>query len=498
MPSAPTDSPPPLLRPHQTAPLSHLLSVLTQHDSGCDFSDTGTGKTYVSAAVASFLKSPCLVVGPKIARSAWARAAAHFSDSFSFVNYDMLRTGRTPFGTWEGGAAPLKRDGFFVCENCQQKIDVDESNVRGRGYFPCYARPQGIHSLVSKRKPHRYGKFNFHPAVKLVIFDEVHRCKGLDSLNSKLLIAARRQGIKHLSLTATAGFSPLDMRALGYSLGLHNLDYPHPTIPTWSAWLSRHSCRYSPGLGWKWFVGAEKQLAAMHAMRDNLIPARGVRVTTDSIPGFPECDIAAELYDVSSPEEVNRLYQKVKEAVDLLADKSAADKCPEHPLTALLRARQRLELLKVPIAAELLEDYVEKGFSMVVFVNFTATLAELMKQCPQAEVIDGSVNQRDRDSIIGRFQSNKLRRLFVNVDAGKESMSLHDLQGGHPRGGLVMPVLSATTLRQVFGRLPRDGGKTRCFYRLLLAAETVETKIYRAVNGKLNNLDALNDGDLSV
>src|SRR5690349_4187138 len=89
------------LRPHQHGPAKRLLDILTNYPSAVDFSDTGTGKTYVAAAVANALKLPTLVVVPKVAITAWERAAAHFDDSFSVINYEMLRTGRTPYGKWD-------------------------------------------------------------------------------------------------------------------------------------------------------------------------------------------------------------------------------------------------------------------------------------------------------------------------------------------------------------------------------------------------------------
>jgi hypothetical protein len=60
-----------------------------------------------------------------------------------------------------------------------------------------------------------------------------------------------------------------------------------------------------------------------------------------------------------------------------------------------------------------------------------------------------------------------------------------------------MPNHSAAKMRQLFGRLPRDGGKSTAYYRVLLAAKTIETNIHRALRTKLNNLDALNDADLN-
>ena len=485
------------LRPHQPGPVKHLLGLFGSGvQSAVDLSWTGTGKTYVAAATLSLLKTPTLVVAPKIARTAWERAAAHFEDRFSVVGYELLRAGQTPFGKWDNNQRVA--DEFFKCVNCQLKVDLDK-------FQPCYAHPQGIHCIETKKKPIRRGKFNFHPAVKTVVFDEGHRCGAIDSLNADMMIAAKQQGKRILTLSATPACSPLGMRALGYLLGLHNLNADllevakigqRLRLPSFRRWAYSQGCVMDARFhGWKWMAGRERQLEVMRAIREQLIPAKGVCVTTDDIPGFPACDISAELYDLDDPAAIDGCYQEMAEAVAMIHSRAAFDKNLEHPLTKMLRGRQTVEVLKVPLATELAEDYLAAGNSVVFFVNFTQTIDELKKRFPEAGVIDGTTP--GRDETVERFQVNELRALIVNNEAGKESMSLHDLQGGHPRVGLVFPCFSATTMQQVFGRLPRDGGKTPCFYRVLFANKTLEVPIQRALEAKRGNMRALVDEDLT-
>ncbi len=149
-----------------------------------------------------------------------------------------------------------------------------------------------------------------------------------------------------------------------------------------------------------------------------------------------------------------------------------------------------MELLKVPIFSELAADYADKGVSIVFFLNFRQTIDELLKIFPDAGIVDGSTI-KTRDETVAAFQRNDLRRLLVNCAAGSVSMSLQDLHGDFPRGGLVSPCFSADIMRQIFGRLPRDGGKSHSFYRVLFGAGTIEKKVWAAVRGRLNNLDAL-------
>jgi hypothetical protein len=59
-----------------------------------------------------------------------------------------------------------------------------------------------------------------------------------------------------------------------------------------------------------------------------------------------------------------------------------------------------------------------------------------------------------------------------------------------------MPDTSAVTMRQVFGRLPREGGKSTAYYKIVLAAGTEEEEVHKNFNVKSSNLDALLDSDL--
>ena len=496
------------LREHQVEPVRQIQEILSRHKSGVDLSHPGAGKTYVASAVAAASGLPTLIVHPKVARSTWEVAAEVFGERFSQVGYEMLRAGNTPFGRWSNGAAPRER--FYKCQCCQRIVNLDDME-------PCYCHPLGIHCLETKSKAHDYGKFIFHPAVKQVIFDEGHRCNGLDSLNADMLIAAKRQGLRTLVLTATAGCNPLHFRALGYLLDLHNLEqdliervvkpgdglYPiamtHRIRPNFYRWAAKYGCRRDPRFrGFKWLVGESQQNEIMREIRSLIIPSRGVRLSPEDIPGFPECDIQPELYDVTSPEVFNKLYEQVRESQEALKLRKLDDVAPDSPLTKILRARQEIELLKVPIAAELGQDYLDKGFSLVLFVNFRQTIDELAKVFPEARIIDGSPNSvRQRDESVELFQANQINTLIVNNDAGGACLSMQDLDGFHPRAGLMMPCFSATVMRQVFGRLPRDGGKSKVVYRVLLAQKTVDTNVHRALRMKLNNLDALNDADLN-
>jgi len=351
---------------------------------------------------------------------------------------------------------------------------------------PCPAHWAGLHCFDTQVKPHKYGKFKFNPAIKLLIFDEIHRAAG-DSLNADMVIGARQSGIPTLGLTATLAHSPLQLRATGYLAGLHqlgNFDY----------WCGKRGCRRVPMRGIQWLspVGDREQI--MRDIGEQIIPAKGIRITEDQIPDFPARHILPELYDLprEDTEELNSLYDLLAQPLDALASASMGDKDPEHPLTKRLRARQRIELLKVPVAEELGKSYGETGHSVVWFVNFQLTIDELQKRFPEAGVINGQITGAVRENVVAAFQSNQLRRLIVNNQAGGIALSLQDLQGDFPRVGIVFPADSPVVMQQLFGRLARSGGKSTVIYRVIFASRSVEVPMRRALELKYNNLAALN------
>jgi hypothetical protein len=468
------------LRPHQIAPARHLLSALASGNA-VDMSFCGLGKTYIACAIVATLNLPTLVVAPKIVLSDWQRVAAYFGDSVSVVNYEMLRAGNTPYGQWSN-PKPKKYvpELCFSCQTCQQKF----SSISDLP--PCPVHHAGIHCLGTRRVPWDSGRFEFDAAIKFLIFDEVHRCSAVDSQNAEMLIAARRQNIKILGLSATMACGPLQMRALGYALDL----FP---LTQFYNWARRHGCGKIPGLpGFRWMLGEARQLEVMDRIRDSIIPSRGVSVSKASIPNFPKCQICVDLYDIEHHEDIDEIYKLLADPLAQLDDDMSSDIAPESPLRIQLRARQRLELLKLPTMLELGADYLAKGYSVVYFVNFQATLDELRRLGKVECVIRGGQTDSERARNLAAFQSNVSKCLGAIAKAGGVGCGMHDLHGGHPRVGVASIDFDPVTVQQLFGRLPRDSAKSDSIYRVVLAANTIEEQIAKAIRRKLNNLGALN------
>jgi hypothetical protein len=472
---------------HQGPAAEQLLAALSRHKAALDGSDMGVGKTAQTLAVIRERKLPTLVVGPVVARAGWQNLGRHLGVEFSYQGYEMLRTGRTPFGQWEN-PPPDERVPLYRCSSCQMKLNLAEKPR------PCPHHFLGIHCIEKITKKHNYGKFIWHPNIKQLAFDEVHRCAALDSLQSDMLVAAKRQRIDCVGLSATSGATPLDFRALGYVLGLHS-------YTDFYAWAGRRGCRKTPWAGFQFLVGEDKRKQIMADLHEEIFPERGCRVRIDDLGDkFPEVEIRAELYDLSEPALLAELYARMDAAIQALNLQRSMDGSGENPLTTLLRARQEIDLLKVPILVELANDAVASGFHVALFVNFRATVEELCRRLKTNCRVDGSQlgakGQHARELCIARFQADEEPIIVCSAAAGSASISLHDVRGRYPRIGYVNPGVSAQQVRQLCGRLRRAGGLSKSLYRFVLAAGTVEEKLHKALSSHLNCMDALNDGDL--
>lgn len=440
------------LMPWQERALPLLLSALAKRThAALDCSDLGTGKTYTAAFAADAARAPgtrVVVVCPKAVIPSWRRVflamGLRAEDDFIVVNYEALRRG-------VGGVAGWDASGKRFC---------------------------------------------WAPSTGFVIFDEAHKLKSPDvTLNGRMAIGATLQKIPRLFLSATLAESPAHLRVVGHALGLH--DGTH-----FVKWAGANGCGFDP-----WGKPVLRRTVAVKVMRDLnalLFPEHGVRVRRSDIPDFPDCDLRAEAFDFGVAGGINKAYEEMEDELAALAEKEEADgkrvKDTAKMMVAQLRARQKVELLKVAGVVSLAEDAVEEGQSVVVFCNFRATLDALHEKLRGlgVGVVAGGQSAAVRQQAIDDFQSDRIRVILVQIQSGGAGLSLHDLNGAYPRLALIFPCFSAVDLRQSTGRIHRAGAKSKAVQRILFAAGTVEERVMAKLNTKLKDLDNLNDGDVMM
>jgi superfamily II DNA or RNA helicase len=435
------------LRPWQVDSVAKLCSVIKKWGCGIDGSDVGVGKTYVACGVARELDMDILIVCPKAVMESWRRVIVnHFKMHgrlVGIINYEMLRMGRSD---------------------------------------------SMIASYVKNRKTH-VEEFKWKiPKSTLIVWDESQKLKGATTKNSEVCLKALKDGYKMLFCSATNATNPLELRTVGMAIKLfeNNKQYYQ--------WLYAHGV--SKGRFGLQFNGNKEVLKKLHK---DIFVNRGSRLTRDTIPNFPESQIIAECYDMEeeAQRKINSIYDEMENELAKLQKKIKKEKNDSaHELTAILRARQKVELVKVPLFVEMIEEALENNMSVVVFVNFTETIEALSKRLNTTCIVNGVVSDTERQKNIDDFQSDKQRVILVNIAAGGAGLSLHDLHGNHPRTALISPSYSAVLMRQATGRVWRDSAKSKSLQKIVFVAKTVEERVCKTVNEKLKNMDLLNDGDL--
>lgn len=442
-----------LLLPPQREHAVNLLNSLYINGVACDQSETGTGKTYVAAWLAKNLNSPVVIVCPKVVIPSWTKVLSYFGiKAHCLINYEKLIRGNTEHLSFKDGK------------------DTGPSDYT----------------------------INF-PKNSLVILDEVHKCKSATSKNSDFLIKLKMDGYKSLLLSATAATNPLEMKAFGFATTLHNLVSYRHFITSSGAYAGRYG-------GFQIDLQSQKTIEAMSNIHNTLfnlykVSSRMTRKMFDKI--FPDNHVMADCFDMgTNTDRINRVYEQMESEMAALEESSI--NYSQHHFAIMTKARRMAELLKVPTMVEMIEDWYDEGISPVVFVNFTDTVEAIEKQLAKNRKFDGKIarivggqSDKVRQKDIEDFQSDNKRIMIANLAAGNAGVSLHDLIGNHPRGSIISPSYSAINLLQALGRIHRAEGKTTCIQKVMFAAGTIEEEACKRVQCKLNNLECLNDGDLT-
>lgn len=408
----------------------------------------GFGKTFVAAFVAREMNHELVVLCPKVVIPHWQAAAAAAGAKVRCIsNYEQHKLGNTGMGEWARKPSRIKDD------------------------------------ITGKVKRTQGGTWRWtFPKPTLLVPDEVHLCKEKKSQNSKMITAAKRQGIPTLVMSATLAVDPTDLYSVGYLLGMHDGDFG------WPAFQSRFGCLA---------IGYEMQFSALHdptalaRLNAELFPKRGHRKTYEEIPGFPpeQTDIRAVEGDSKELEAMERAWARVKEL-------EALKETAETAVAERTRARQIAELAKVPAVIDLARDLVGSGLSVPIFLNYKDSIREVADAL-KTRVIDGNHSSPSyRQEAINRFQDDVDHCLTLQTGAGGVGISLHDVNGRRPRHSILSPGDNARDFIQALGRNRRDGGKSAAFRTVLTLANSIESRVHRALTSKVGQIDTINDGDL--
>ena len=332
---------------------------------------------------------------------------------------------------------------------------------------------------------------------RLLVFDEVHR--GASGPDSKTTLALARwcnrahPDNKVLAMSATPFETPMKMRAVGYLMGFHRF-----TEQSFYEWCRRYGCGYRD-VGWgrtrcrifEFTRDRTRADAIMRTLRHEM-GDRFMTVGPDEIPGFPDEVKEVVLVDLAKRDHdaLVRAYAEMPERIQHMS---------EDDMVKTLRLRQQAEFCKAETIAQMACDLVEDGYSVFIAVNFTDARLRIEEHLAAKGVkfasIYGGQKESERQQGIEEFQANRIHVMVGMMAACSVALSLHDERHERPRVSLISPGYSASELSQSLGRIRRVGGTT-AVQKIVIAAGSVEERVGRAIERKMNNLAALTDRDL--
>lgn len=331
------------------------------------------------------------------------------------------------------------------------------------------------------------------PPKTLVVWDEPHRnASGIKS-RATLAMAQLKSypSAKLLAMSATLADSPMKLRALGFWGGMHNF-----TLASFYQWCRLNGCQFEQ-MNNRYVLRFTRNKAQAKTHMTHVRQSFGesyVAIPLSDIPNFPEQTLEVLRVDLRARDknEIERSYKEMSERM-----KSKA----KNDMAEIGRCRERIEFSKAEAMAELTLGHLSEEKSVVVFCNFTSARERIGRflhdnKIPYGEIYGGQKDE-DRQSCIDRFQANELHVMIVMTAAGGAALSLHDTKHERPRVSLITPSFNAAEVRQALGRIRRCNGTSVEQY-FVLAANTIEDKVSRKLEAKLDNIDTLNDNDLEA
>ena len=479
---------------YQIKHAENIKKSIQKHSRAIDASETGTGKTYVSIFVCNNLKLTPFVICPKSVKNTWTtllNQSGYKENEYYVTNYESLRTSNNLVAFDKE-----KKEYFWNFEANNEFKDIK--------------------------------KFLF-------IYDEAHRCKNINSINSQILLSLCDHDIKILLLSATLTdkieyFIPFGkvlkfyksindglvwMTQLNNSPVLINKKifneygsrmkiedtvniFKKNKIICNSVFIANHheiEQKYNKIYKLMENSKKEKQRLKEIIIDTNTYTKPNINeINTNTININEPIINIANINGNCEPIETNkRLLQNIKINNDDDIDKNK----PQH-LKEIMSLRQDIELLKVDSICDMTKKYLSQNKSVVIFVNFTNTTVELKKKLNTNCVVWGLQKIEERNKSINDFCSDLSRIIICNIKAGSEGLSLHDTKGNYPRVSLICPTWSAQELLQALGRIHRATGKSDCIQEIIYCKNTVEENMSVVIQNKINNIKLFNDGKINL
>lgn len=462
-----------LMKPyeHQKEGVAYFI----EHGSSIDGDAPGAGKTLTAIATVCYLNLfPCLVVSPASLKYNWLAEFELATDKHkALILTDSVKH------TWPIFNQMGMYDVFLTNYESLKKYFVVNINV-----------PPG--------KDMKLEYINFHPNIKIfksIIFDEAHRCRNTSSLQSKLSYGISTETF-NIPLTGTPIVNkPIDLlpllmitRKIHFFGGVKNF---------------REMC-----------VDNSRWSEINYLLRTHCYFRREKKDVIKNLPDLTRQKIYCEIdnpkeYDAAVDDLANYL-REWKQATDQQVARSMRGKVMVQ-LGVLKNISARGKMKDV---ISYIDDIVESGEKIVVFLYLHEIADILREKYPKALFYTGRENEVQKDAAIHNFQKcnicnkkyerhkdeshefepSEYKIIFVNYRSGGEGITLtaasiaaHIEQGWTPKDR-----------EQPESRLHRNSQKQAVFSGFFIGRGTIDDYIYNVVSEKEEMSNACTGADSGV
>jgi SWI/SNF-related matrix-associated actin-dependent regulator 1 of chromatin subfamily A len=247
----------------------------------------------------------------------------------------------------------------------------------------------------------------------LVVIDEAHYIQNKQAQRTKLINDFASMTNRLWLLTGT----PITSRPINYYNLLNLIE--SPVAVNWMAYVKRYcnGFQFRAGKRKVWNVSGASNL---EELRDRTKP-QVLRRLKENVLDLPDKIVTPVYLRLRS-----RQYEELMGDYYDWYDKSGDAGSLTLQFTKLTQVRQCIAQEKVSSTIEICENIIAQDKKVIVFTNFTKTLEMILEHFGKKAVrLDGSMNQRERQESVDKFQNDETVKVFVgNIKAAGTGITL--------------------------------------------------------------------------
>ena len=475
-----------------------MLACLCRKGVALDLSDTGTGKTYVAAALFAYLgltKKDLLLVVPKSSIPNWmevCRSAGVKLDSDTVITHQIL----SRLVNYKDKSLKYKDkigliDSFFKGKklvlvdeaHCLRNYTSNISKTMSLARKGCNINllmlsatlievPENMISMIAmlyKRKNECRGGFTSRQ------WFNSQTIQGLKSLSrSDYFHKVRNKGRDVGAMKSF--FVDISSRMRNADFGLTDGFRVKPKVYKWESvsLIANEKLQILK-------AGIRKQIYNFTKSTNDLNKEYGLKIDKCSVPS-EQIRLRKELKAC--------LWNKKKESFS-------------EEMRLKIAYQKAVEIARVDNLMKEVVTYLDAECSVCVFVNYVDSLLASKAFCEKRRVkhsiIMGGQSGKERQQNIDDFQSDKNNVILLTITSGSNSISLHaDEEWKRRRISIVCPTYNATSFKQALGRTNRVNRTSEALVIMAFVDTPIERDMARATKEKVRNIESLNDDDFSL